>query len=273
MKSFEIGAKKTHVFYLHGLRGHALSQQVVMRHMVKNLGIKMISLELPGHGSESQQRHCLVPAYEKIVEEIVEEIRRHTIQVKQVVLMGHSFGGTLMALVAGKLDRDKSFSPEVVGMIGISTAFDVGHNVPRWQLALSKAIAPMSRFFFEKAWRLSNLLTIGEMNIGLISADDTVRHAIEFDPLVYKGRIPLATSAQVYLTGIAAKKAVREFDIPTLLLHSLDDEIALAPKQGDFGEHVELKLFKNLRHNCIDGVSREAVTSRRYIFQFIVNKL
>ena len=273
MKSFEIGAKKTDVYFLHGLRGHGLSQKSALQHMVKNLGITMTSFELPGHGEESPKRHCLVPPYEQIVDNLVVEIKRNTLQVEQIFLMGYSFGGALMILVADKLQNDPQFKPQVVGVIGISTAFDVAHNVPPWQLSMSKAIAPMSRFLFENAWRLSNLLTIHEMDVNLISKDKTVRRSILRDPLVYKGRIPLATSAQVYRAGLTAKETVANYAIPTLLLHSNDDTIALAPKQDTFSEHVQLKLFETLRHNCIDGIGREVITARRMIIDFIVNKL
>ncbi len=273
MKSFQIGAKKTLVFFVHGLRGHGLSQFGALEHMVKNLGIEMVSLELDGHGEESIKRHCLVPAYEQIVDKIVEEIYSQTIHVEQVILMGYSFGGALMALVAQKLDQDAAFEPKVVGVVGISTAFDVGHNVPRYQLGLSKAIAPLSRFLFENAWRLSNFFTIHEMDVSLISSDKTVRDSIAADPLVYKGRIPLATSAQVYRAGLAAKQAVSDYSISTLLLHSKDDQIALAPSEQEFGSHVKLNLFNHLRHNCIDGVLREVIIARRSIMQFIVTKL
>ncbi|MDB4511915.1 lysophospholipase [Arenicella sp.] len=273
MKSYEIGAKKTQVFFLHGLRGHGLSQKAALHNMVKNLGIQLCSLELPGHGEEAELRHCLVPPFEIMVDDIKEEIKRGTLDVEQVILVGYSLGASLMLLVAQQLVKDPDFKPAVAGVVGISTAFDVGHNVPRWQLSLSKAIAPISRFLFEKAWRLSNFFTIHEMNISLISSDKTVREAIAADPLVYKGRIPLATSAQVYRAGLAAKKAVSDYSIPTLLLHSKDDQIALAPSDHDFGPNVKLILFNYLRHNCIDGVLREVIIARRNIMQFIVTKL
>lgn len=273
MKSFEIGAKKTQVFFLHGLRGHGLSHIAALEHMVKNLGVVMVSLELDGHGEESIERHCLVPTFEQIVDNIINEIRDRTIQVEQVILIGYSFGASLMTIVAERLERDKEFKPMVAGVVGISTGFDVGHNVSGWQLGLSKAIAPVSRFLFENAWRLSTTFTIHEMNINLISPDKTVRRAIANDPLIYKGRIPLATSAQVYRAGLAARKAVENYHIPTLLLHSRDDQIALAPSENDFGTHVRLKLFNHLRHNCIDGILREVIESRRTIMAFIVDKL
>jgi alpha-beta hydrolase superfamily lysophospholipase len=273
MKSFEIGAKKTRVFFLHGLRGHGMSQQAALQHMVKNLGISMISLELEGHGAESTDRHCLVPPYQQIVADICEEIHRQAVKAEQVVLMGYSFGASLMTLAAAQLQQDESFTPKLVGVIGVSAGFRVGHNVPRWQLGLSKAIAPLSRFLFEKAWRLSRLLTIHEMSVDLISKDPTVLTAIAADPLVYKGRIPLATSAQVYRAGLAAEQTMRDYIIPSLLIHSRDDEIALAPQPGAFPEHVRLRLFNNLRHNCIDGISREVVVSRKMITQFIADKL
>ena len=67
MKAFEIGAKKTIVFYMHGLRGHALSQNAALKHMVKNVGVSVVSLEMPGHGADSINDHCMVPSYEEIV--------------------------------------------------------------------------------------------------------------------------------------------------------------------------------------------------------------
>jgi len=63
MKAFEIGTKKTIVFYLHGLRGHAFAQRAALEHMVKNLGVSIISLELPGHGEDSRREQCMVPEY------------------------------------------------------------------------------------------------------------------------------------------------------------------------------------------------------------------
>ena len=273
MKSFEIGSKLTQVFFLHGLRGHGLAQHAALQHMVKNLGVNMISLELDGHGAESSRRHCLVPPFKQIVDDICAEIHRQSIDAEQIILMGYSFGGALMVLAANQLMQDDEFSPKVRGFIGVSTAFDVGHNVPRWQLGLVNAVGPVSRFLFEKAWRLSRLLTIQEMDIDLISPDKTVTSALENDPLVYKGRIPLATSAQVYHAGIAAKQVMKQFSLDTLLVHSRDDKIALSPTKTTFGEHVQLRLFNKLRHNCIDGISREVVVSRKTITQFIVARL
>jgi alpha-beta hydrolase superfamily lysophospholipase len=214
-----------------------------------------------------------VPPYEQIVDDICDEIHRQAVDAEQIMLMGYSFGGALMILAAHQLEQDPKFNAKIVGFIGVSTAFDVGHNVPRWQLGLVNAIGPVSRFLFEKAWRLSRLLTIQEMDADLISPDITVTQSLKNDPLVYKGRIPLATSAQVYQAGIKAKLIMQKFSLPSLLVHSRDDRIALAPDKSTFGEHVQLRLFSKLRHNCIDGISREVVVSRKIITQFIVTKL
>jgi alpha-beta hydrolase superfamily lysophospholipase len=273
MKSFEIGARHTRVYFLHGLRGHGLSQQPSLQHMAKNLGVTMTALEMDGHGEESVIRHCLVPQYRHTVEDICALIKQQTMEAEQVIMMGYSFGASLMILAAEQLSNDLEFKPKVAGIIGISSAFDVAHNVPRWQLALSQAIGPVSRYLFENSSRFSPILTIQEMDIDRISPDKTVVKAIANDPLMYKGRIPLATSAQVYLAGVAARKSIDKISIPTLLLHSRDDSIALAPRPESFAAHVQLRLFSKLRHNCIDGVSREVVAARHAMMQFIVEKL
>ena len=59
MKAFEIGAKETIVFYLHGLRGHAYAQKSALEHIVRNVGVSVISLEMPGHGADSFDGHCI----------------------------------------------------------------------------------------------------------------------------------------------------------------------------------------------------------------------
>jgi len=63
MKAFEIGSKDTVVFYLHGLRGHGLAQKAALEHLLKSLSVRMVSLELPGHGEDSILEHCMVPEY------------------------------------------------------------------------------------------------------------------------------------------------------------------------------------------------------------------
>jgi len=272
MKAFEIGAKNTVVFYLHGLRSHGCAQQSALQHIVKNVGVSAVSLELPGHGVDSINEHCMVPKYRQIVAQIKEEIVSRTINTEQVILMGYSFGGSLMLLAAEALRNDPEFEPDVAGFIGISTAFYVGHNVQRWQVGLVNVIAPLSRFLFNNFRYASSLVTIGEMKIELISPDLAVQQSIREDKLVYKGRIPLNTSAQVYKAGLAARKALDHVNLPVLLLHSRDDGIALAPKPENMGKHVRLRLFTKLRHNCIDGLSREAVVSRKAITQFIADR-
>jgi len=107
------------------------------------------------------------------------------------------------------------------------------------------------------------------MNAKLISPDVRVQEAILTDPLVYKGRIPLNTSAQVYKAGLAARKALDKVRFPVLLLHSEDDSVALPPVPEKMCAHVKLRLFKKLRHNCIDGLAREAIVSRKAITKFI----
>ena len=106
MKAFEIGAKKTVVFYLHGLRGHGLAQRAALEHLVKSLSVCMVSLELPGHGEDSAREHCMVPEYRQLVGMIVSEVKRRAGDSDQVVLMGYSFGGSLMAMAADSLERD-----------------------------------------------------------------------------------------------------------------------------------------------------------------------
>jgi len=273
MKAFEIGAKETIVFYLHGLRGHAFAQKNSLKHIVRNVGVSVVSLELPGHGADSAERHCMVPNFLEIVENIKQEVRQQSARAEQVIFIGYSFGASLMALAANDLYKDSEFKPKVAGYIGISTALDVGHNVKPWKLALNKVVAPVSRYLFENIRPLSRLLTIQEMSVDLISADLTVQNSIHHDDLVYKGRIPLYTSAQVYRAGLKAKLAINDMLIPVMLLHSLDDAIALAPDPEEFAQHVQVKLFKKLRHNCIDGLVREAVVARRAITEFIARKL
>ena len=273
MKAVEIGAKKTIVFYLHGLRGHALSQKRALEHVVKNVGVTLISLELPGHGPASQQEHCMVPRFPKLVDEIVNEVRGWGTDAEQVVLMGYSFGGALMTLAAHRLEQDQDFKPKVAGLVGISTAFEVSHNVPRWQLSIAGLIAPLSRLFYKRFPRGSRWLTIGEMKIERISPDLGVQRAIREDDWTYKGRIPLNTSAQVYRASKVAKQTVDKLLCDVLLIHSLDDQIAKPPTQKSFKKAVALKLFKNLRHNCIDGTLREAVLARRAMTEFLVAKL
>ncbi len=273
MKAYEIGRKKTVVFYLHGLRGHAFAQIAALRHMVKNLGVRVVTLELPGHGRDAETEQCMVPHYCELVDMIVDEVKNHTGDAEQVVLMGYSFGGALMTLVAQRLEQERRSRPRVAGLVGISTAYKVSHNVPKWQLGLVDVIAPLSQFLHIRLPSMSHLVTIREMDVTLISPDKNVQKSILEDRKVYKGRIPLYTSAQVFKASVAAMAALNKLSTPVLLLHSKDDGIALAPEPNEVPSHVDLRLFSKLRHNCIDGLAREAVIARQSMTKFIADKL
>ena len=89
MKAFEFGARKTVVFYLHGLRGHGHAQKSVLKHMSKTLNASLVSLELPGHGEDSFTEHCMVPEYRQLVDSITDEVIRRAGDAEQVILMGY----------------------------------------------------------------------------------------------------------------------------------------------------------------------------------------
>jgi len=97
-----------------------------------------------------------------------------------------------------------------------------------------------------------------------ISRDPAVVAAFRDDPLVFHGRFPVRTGAEILQAGDLAQAAFEQIRVPLLILHGTADRVAPVESSRALFQRAEatdkmLRLYPDLYHEVLNEPEKEQV--------------
>ena len=204
--------------------------------------------DLRGHG-RSQGPRAFVRSFDDYVRDVqtfMERIRRQQ-AVGPLFLLGHSMGGLIAALWT------LAHPAGATGLVLSGAALKVNDQIHPWLQRMSAAIGKIT----------PRLPTI-RLDDAALSRDAGVVRRFREDPLVYHGRMPAQTGAEIVRSAKQIASRLAEFRLPLLIMHGGDDR--LADPEGSRQLHGRaasndktLKLYPGLFHEIFHEPERRRV--------------
>ena len=234
------------VVIAHGAGEHSGRYEHVARRLV-DAGYAVYALDHRGHG-RSAGRRALVDRMDRVIADVRTLVGRAASENpgRPVFLLGHSMGGT------------------------ISIAFAARHQDELAGLALSgpvavlEAASPALRVVASVLSTLTPNLGVFGVDASLVSRDPEVVSAYRGDPLVFHGKLPARTVAELAAAVGRFPAEVPQIRLPLLVMHGTKD--ALAPVAGATMVHERaassdktLRLYEGLYHEILNEPEQQTV--------------
>ena len=231
-----------HGFYEHSGRHAPLAEELWRR------GFAVEAIDLRGHGGSAGDR-CFVRRFDEYLDDLdvlVESVQSGTAETPRF-LFGHSMGGLVAALWT--ITRQ----PVLRGLI-MSGAL----------LALPEEFYPVLRHVVGPVGRWLPKLRVGRPDFHNLSRDPAVVRQFLSDPLVFHGRFPARTGAEILR---AIRMAHDQFALvrpPLLVLHGTADRLCgVAGSRALYARadsrDKTLRLYEGLYHEVLREPERATV--------------
>ncbi len=213
-------------------------------------GCAVYTFDLRGHG-RSEGARVWVRSVEVYMADLLAFIRHVATREPGIPLFlyGFSMGGTIAALVA--LQRPPNLAGLVLAAAGVRMSSDVYPWLRRFAAVLSRIVP----------W-LRALPTGGDR----VSRDPAVVADFENDPLVFHGRFPIRTGAEILAAARRVEAGMNSLDLPLLVLHGTDDR--LTDSEGSrllyaaaASADKTLKLYPGLHHDLLHEPEKDQVVA------------
>lgn len=214
----EVRASRPSVVIVHGLEGSSSSQYVVGNaNKLWAAGCNVIRMNMRNCGGTEQFATTL---YHSALSGDVDAVMRFFIDkeaLTSVSLIGYSMGGNLVLKLAG--DLGAAAPKELKCVVGVSPAIDLGTSAdalhePLNRIYEMKFLRSLTQRFRHKAELFPNLYDA--------SRADKLRSLRDFDDRVTAFYAGFA-GADDYYYRAAAARVIDRINVPTLVIHSLDD--------------------------------------------------
>ncbi|MGI9229211.1 MAG: alpha/beta fold hydrolase [Gammaproteobacteria bacterium] len=256
------------IVFVHGLRDHAGTHDFFFKQLTDE-GCHILSFDLLGHGYSPGER-CSIEDYNEHVllvwHSIVRAIRRHFPLHLPLVLMGYSYGFSLVVHALTVLDNankqiGRILQSRVDLVVGMSPALKITHDTPVTEF-FSPVLAFLSRHIVNIPYK--------PIEASNISDDEVFLSTIETDEKVFKGHISVHTAANVLAAGREAMKRLPDIPLPFLLIFGGDDFV-LPPTAEELKhrDDITVRILKGGKHNIFDGDNLFAGRTLEIILQAI----
>ena len=231
----------------HGLAEHSGRYKNLVDYFVPK-GYAVYALDHRGHGKSEGTRTYVDNFNDYLIDlkTFFDKVRNENKNLK-IFLFGHSLGGTIATayaiehqdelaglMVSGSsLVPTKSVSPALLAMAGIVSAL-----APKMGVTL--------------------------LDASLISRDETVVDAYVNDPLVFRGKIPARTGAEMARMWKQLPAQMPRIKLPVLIMHGMADQLTdprgsklLYERAGS--KDKTLKIYDDCYHEICNEPDREQV--------------
>jgi acylglycerol lipase len=245
-QSWQPATTRAVVVIAHGAGEHSGRYEHVARRLV-DAGYAVYALDHRGHG-RSAGRRALVDRMDRAIADVRTLVGRAASENpgRPLFLLGHSMGGT------------------------ISIAFAARHQDELAGLALSgpvavlEAASPAMRVVASVLSTLTPNLGVFGVDPSLVSRDPEVVRAYRDDPLVFHGKLPARTVAELAAAVGRFPAEVPHIRLPLIVMHGTKD--ALAPVAGATMVHERaastdktLRLYEGLYHEILNEPEKQTV--------------
>lgn len=225
-------APRATIVLVHGLAEHS-GRYERTGSLLAGSGFHVRSFDLRGAGGSGGRRWD-IEDWGLYLDQIERHVEWAGSQRRPVVLMGHSFGGTLtLDYIGSERRRPDMLVLSAPGLAGGA----------RWQRAVAPLLASV----------LPTLPIPNTLKGEQLSRDPEVAAAYFDDPLVHTSTTP-RLGAQFFAAIDRARESARRLDLPTLVVHGGSDTIVPPGSTAFMGDvaGVDRRLHPGLRHEVLN---------------------
>ncbi len=205
---------------VHGLEGSTDSQYIVgTANKAWDAGFNVVRMNMRNCGGSERLGPTL---YHSGLSADVGAVMRTLIEqdkLPRVALCGFSMGGNLVLKLAGELGRDRATPQELIGVVGISPAMDLGPSADALNLKANRIYELNFVRNLKKSVRRKAELFPGRYDLGKLRGVWSVRAFDEFVTAPYGG----FSGADDYYYRAAAARVLEHIAVPALVIHAADD--------------------------------------------------
>ncbi len=241
------GPAKALAIIVHGIVEHS-GRYAGMAGELSQAGVSVWAPDARGHGRSSGSR-VWVDRFDRYAEDLSVVVAEAQVAHPDIplFLFGHSMGAMIVLRTASLLETMPA------GTILSAPPISVADGLFPW---LQNLAAFGSRWFPR--------LRLARMGGARLSRDPEVVADFRADPLVFHGRIPTRTGAEVLRIGEEVRQQACQLTLPLLLLQGTGDAVVSAPATEEFYEAVgsddkTLRLYPGLYHDLPREPEKEEI--------------
>ncbi|GIV58509.1 MAG: lysophospholipase [Rhodothermaceae bacterium] len=234
-----------HLVLVHGYAEHSGRYEALASDLTE-AGYAVHTYDQRGFG-RSEGRRAYVRSFDLYLDDLDRFLTlvRRDVPEAPLFLMGHSMGGTVVALYA--LER----SPQRHRIRGVILSSP----------ALASDLAPMLQRVSALIGRLLPCLPTIRLDLSALSRDPAVEAAVRSDPLFYRGRLRARTGAEIVRAMRRIQEGAPRFTLPLLLFHGTADRLSAPQGSRRFyariaSEDKVLVLFEGFYHETLNEPQR-----------------
>jgi len=241
------GEVRAVVVFLHGFTEHA-GRYGELAETLAGRGFAVWAIDLRGHGKSQGQK-----VFFRSIDEHLDDLDRLLARVREefphhpLFLMGHSMGAAIVLLSA--MERD----PQAAGVVASAPPVRIGSGV-----------FPLLRHLAAVVGRIFPRLRLVSIGSSMLSRDPEVIDDFRNDPLVYHGRFPVRSGAEVFRASMRIRRGMHRLRLPVLILHGTGDMVTSAKASGELvaaaaSTDKTLKTYDGLYHDLVHEPEKAAV--------------